>query len=399
MDSIAPEIVPQALWDGRGIVPFHAIDYPRMVSAGDADFIEESEYVLGLTVNGESRAYPTRFVWWHHFINDRVEKEGREYPEYTIAYCSVCNTGIRFDPRLFDKQGKPQSAQGSSHPKRIFFDFYGLYNGVVTMCDRDTETVWLEVTGRAVKGARTGAQLKMTSLLDTTWGEWKALHPNTLVMAPEKAYARYYGDPSRREPRGYDRFPMPFFEQSLTKKDDRLPMFDKVLAVTLPATDIAHPDPNSNTTSNSNATEDLHRAYPVADLQKAKGVLNDTLGAEPVVAFLVSDTATGNAFSRRIDGKIEGKTDGKTLTFETRDSAGGKVAFFDHETGTRWNIEGVGVEGPLAGKSLRRLDNHLSQWYGWVAYYPNTSIFGRTDAPRTQNIEVKGFISAGPPNP
>ena len=58
---------PAGLWDGRQIMPFRAADFPKMVTAGEAAaFLNDDEYVLGVTVNGESRAYPTRFAWWPH---------------------------------------------------------------------------------------------------------------------------------------------------------------------------------------------------------------------------------------------------------------------------------------------------------------------------------------------
>jgi hypothetical protein len=71
---MAPDIKAAALWDGRKVVDFRAIDYPTMVPAEKARFLADDEYVLGLTVNGESRAYPTRFAAWHHIINDKVGK-------------------------------------------------------------------------------------------------------------------------------------------------------------------------------------------------------------------------------------------------------------------------------------------------------------------------------------
>lgn len=360
-DLIDPNIVPEALWDGRGKVPFKALDYPKMVAAGSADFLDDGEYILGVTVNGQSRAYPTRFVWWHHFINDKSDKPGPDYPEFTLAYCSVCNTGIRFDPRV--------------NGKRLLFDFYGLYNGVVIMCDRDTQSVWLQVEGRAVKGPRTGAQLQMASLLDTTWGEWKKRHPDTLVMSQENEYQRFYGDKTKVEPRGYDRFPMAVFEQTLTRRDKRLPMFDKVLAVTLSTIETSS---TPFTLTTPGMPTKLHRAYPIATLKEAKGVLNDILGTLPVVALLTLESQTGNAFSRIVDGK--------TLTFVARVTEGGQTAIYDKETGTRWSIEGVGEAGPLMGKILTRIDNHLSQWYGWVAYFPDTTIYGRTEPPLTEKV-------------
>lgn len=44
-----------------------------------------------------------------------------------------------------------------------------------------------------------------------------------------------------------------------------------------------------------------------------------------------------------------------------------------------------GEEGPLAGKNLERVENHLSQWYGWAVFFPTTSIYGRTDPPQPGN--------------
>ena len=159
----APDIKASALWDGRKAVEFHAITAPKMVRAAEADFLIDQEYVLGTTENGESRAYPTRFVSWHHIVNDRIGKQEWGGPRFiTITYCIVCNSGIRFDTPLL-------------HDKPLKFDFYGLYNGVMTMYDTATRSVWLQVSGRAVKGPLQHSTLKTGALLDTTWGQWKRL--------------------------------------------------------------------------------------------------------------------------------------------------------------------------------------------------------------------------------
>lgn len=369
---IAPDIQVEALWDGRQIVPFKALDAPKMVKAAEADFLDDDEYVLGVTVNGESRAYPTRFIWWHHVINDAVG----DVP-IAVTYCSVCNTGLCFDPVV---EGRP-----------IKLDFYGLYNGVVTLCERETTSVLLQVEGRFVAGSLLGKSLKTRPLLDTTWGRWKELHPDTRVMSPEGPFKQYYRPKNQPEPRGYDRFPAPFFRPTVTRGDKRLPPFEKVLGVALrlpekgeraiqpPASRASRQTRrNRRPTEGESRTEPiLRRAYPIKALMEAGGVLNDVLGQKPVVAFLEPDTQTACAFSRLLDGQ--------TLTFEARKRGDGKIAFYDRETGSRWSIEGKADEGPLAGKSLERLENHLSQWYGWAAYYPETSLYGRDDPPQPGN--------------
>lgn len=356
--KIAPDIKAEALWDARKTVPFRALDNPPMVKAADADSLGDEEYVLALTVNGESRAYPTRFIWWHHVVNDEIGKpENGVKAPVAITYCSVCNTGIRFDTIL---DGKP-----------VKLDFYGLYNGVASFCDRATGSVLLQVDGRLVTGPLLGKSLKTGALLDTTWGRWKKLHPDTLVMSPNTAFSDVYAPKGVAERRGYDRFPAPFFRPTVTRGDLRLPPFQKVLGVSLaqPPADTTRDAPPTGTV--------LRRAYPVAALQEAGGVVNDTLGDAPVTVFFEPETATASAFSRSLDSK--------TLTFEVRKTGDGTPAFYDKETGSRWNIEGGAEEGMLSGKSLVRLQNHLSQWYGWVSYFPETTIFGRTDPPQPGN--------------
>lgn len=344
-DNVTIEFDPKFLWDGRKMMPFHALDIARVVPAKDAVFLDDSDYVLGITVNGESRAYPTRFIWWHHVVNDLVGRadSGGNVP-VAITYCSVCNTGIRYDPVI---NGKP-----------IKIDFYGLYNGVVALCERETSSVMLQVTGEIVTGPLKGSKLKSAPLLDTTWGAWKKLHPDTLVMAPDGPDAKHYNIKGKPEPRGYDQFPMPMFQPTVSHGDSRLPPFDKILAVS-----------NTEQSGKSSTSSVLVRAYPLKDLQKAGGVVNDQLGSVKLAVFLDVSTQSAVAVNRLMENR--------TLTFYARKDRDGSSAIYDRQTQTRWSIEGVGEEGPLAGKSLTRMENHLSQWYGWAATFPSTSIYGQ----------------------
>ncbi|MCW3097418.1 MAG: hypothetical protein JWL77_3036 [Chthonomonadaceae bacterium] len=355
--KIAPDIQSRALWDGRKEVEFHAATLPKMVKAADAHFLIDNEYVLGITKNGESRAYPTRFVSWHHIINDRIGTTQNGEPSYvTVTYCIVCNSGICFETPLL--QHKP-----------LQFDFYGLYNGVMTLYDRNTESVWLQVSGRAVKGPLCEMTLTPAPLLDTTWRAWKRLHPNTLVMAPDPHFTSCYESKGSIMVRGYTAFPADYFRPTLTHRDVRLPMFEPVLAVSLPAveTDVTL----TNAAELPMHPPALHRAYPMNTFKKKTGVVNDMLGTTPVAILFRADTETVNAVSPVVDGR--------TLTLEARKIPEGKFAFFDRETGSRWNIEGRAEAGPLLGKALSRIDSHMSQWYGWVAYFPETTIYGQPD--------------------
>jgi hypothetical protein len=347
--KLLPSIKAEALWDGRKLMPFKAMDFPVMVKASEAGFLEEGDYVLGVTIGGQSRAYPTRYIWFHHVVNDKVADPGTGRDvSYAVTYCSVCNTGICYDSLL---NGQP-----------VMLDFYGLYNGVVALCERKTESVFLQVSGQFVSSSLAGMELTPGALLDTTWGRWKQLHPDTLVMSPDTAFSQFYNPKGKPEPRGYTNFPAPFFRPTVTHDDHRLPPFDKILGVSM-----------TSPTEHSGKPGVLRRAYPLDALAQAGGAVNDTLGGVPVAVLLERDSAAANAVGRVLDGR--------TLTLAVREGA-----FVDEETGTQWSLEGRGEKGPLAGKMLPRVDNHLSQWYGWAAYYPETSIFGRADPLAPANL-------------
>jgi len=62
-------------WGGvvrDGIPP---LEFPKTVSASEVDFLLPDEPVFGVTVNGESRAYPHRIMGWHELANDRLGGE------------------------------------------------------------------------------------------------------------------------------------------------------------------------------------------------------------------------------------------------------------------------------------------------------------------------------------
>jgi hypothetical protein len=351
VEQIAPDLKVDFLMDGRTHMPFVALDAPQMVRAAEADFLNEHEYVLGITGGGESRAYPDRFLTFHHVINDTLGTPAGAARPVAITYCNVCNAGICYDPVV--------------HGKTLKFNFFGIYNGVVALCERQTQGVFLLAEGRIVSGPLTGTRLKTVSCLDTTWGAWKRLHPDTLVMSPQTPFARYYGSPMQPVQRGAKSFPIPYFKASVTRGDKRLPPFETVLAVTLM--------PNGNHAQQP----PLHRAYPLLALERAGGVVNDTVGNVPVGVLLDKQTQTAAALSRRLGTQ--------TLTFAVRQQGDGTTAFYDRETGTLWNLEGEGEEGPLQGKTVERLDYHLSQWYGWAASFPDTSLYGRSGPPQPGN--------------
>ena len=62
-------------WGGGvrdGIPP---LEFPKTISGDQAGFLNPDEPVFGVTINGESRAYPHRIMGWHELANDRLGGE------------------------------------------------------------------------------------------------------------------------------------------------------------------------------------------------------------------------------------------------------------------------------------------------------------------------------------
>ena len=62
---------------------------------------------------------------------------------------------------------------------------------------------------------------------------------------------------------------------------------------------------------------------------------------------------------------------GQELSFRT--SAGSIV---DRETGSTWTIEGLAVDGSLAGEQLAPVaEAYVAFWFAWAAFHPQTRVW------------------------
>ena len=55
-----------------GAGTFPPLDYPEVVAAADADWMEDDSLVLGAVQDGEARAYPLFMMTFHHVANDEL---------------------------------------------------------------------------------------------------------------------------------------------------------------------------------------------------------------------------------------------------------------------------------------------------------------------------------------
>ncbi len=310
--------------DCRGM--FEALTDPQIISASQLTQLQDDEEVLGLSINGVHRAYPSRFIAWHHIVNDVVGGL-----PVAVSYCMICNTGIAFDATVA--------------ADRALFNVFGLYRGVLAMCSKDAngnDTIWTHMDGEAIAGASKGKELKPIALLNTTWGEWKKLHPDTTTPSWDTGYEGVY---NVKMVSGELPIPSMFDQTMRGLKDERLPQNTLLVALKIDAT--------------------TTRAYPQTELAAAGGVVQEVVGTQPTVVFFVEKTGTGAAFDSRLEGAVI------EFALDPTD----ETLFVDRATGSRFTIEGQCVSGKLAGKQLVALTFLQSRWYGWSALFPKTTIF------------------------
>lgn len=302
--------------DQSGYTELRREGYPiksglTIVSAAQAK-VPEADLVVGVVIGGQPRAYPVNLMWGpeNEALNDVLGGV-----EVVATWCPIAHSGVVYERR----------ARG----RVLDVGALGLEQGVFKLYDRQTRSMWSQVSGIASRGPLRGRALVKRESMLTSWGTWRRLHPETTV----------YFDPA---------------------VPDHHPFNEDVIArITL-----AGEGPLRN--------EDL-----VAGVEGAGGArawllrtlgpsmaLNDVFAGEPLVVFLAADAVTVRVMRRRLDGRV--------LTLE---AGGGRL--HDAETGSSWDaLTGRALSGPLEGRRLETLVVTTALWYAWRSQHPGTTLWG-----------------------
>lgn len=155
-----------------------AISNPKMIPAEEADYLQPDDRIIGVSLNGQSRAYPISILNWHEIVNDEIAGQ-----HIAITYCPLCGTAVAFDATI-DGRVTDFGVSGL------------LYNSDVLLYDRDTESLWSQILGESISGERVGQKLTAIPISHTTWRDWLKRHPQTLLLSDDTGHNRDY----RRDP-------------------------------------------------------------------------------------------------------------------------------------------------------------------------------------------------------
>ena len=212
--------------------------------------VNDSSIVIGVEHNGVAKAYPIRFIVYHHQVQDTVGGQ-----PILVTYCSVCRSGRVFEPTVKGKHEK--------------FRLVGMDHFNAMFEDATTKSWWLQATGEAVAGPLKGEMLAELESVQLTVAKLFTLYPGALIMQIDEASKTKYDLLGRFE-RGQSK-------GNLTRTDSGS-WKDKswVVGIQIAA---------------------ASRAYDWNSL-KEQGIINDEIGDMPIVLALSSDEQSFAAFER-----------------------------------------------------------------------------------------------------
>jgi hypothetical protein len=193
-----------------------ALDNPGVTQASGGDWYPDDALVFGLFINGEARAYPKNIMEIHEMVNDTVG--GRDI---AMPYCTLCGAA-----QAYFTDDLPEDLI-AAHGRPILRTSGLLIRSNKMMFELNTNTFVDTFQGDVAAGplGEAGVVLNQAGVVTSTWGDWKAAHPDTTIVAQDGGIGRDYElDPlAGRDDNG------PIFP--IGDVDPRLPVQQPVLGV------------------------------------------------------------------------------------------------------------------------------------------------------------------------
>jgi hypothetical protein len=260
-------------------------------------------------------AYPHFILDWHEIVNE----DG-----YSVSYCPLTGSAVCFDT---DEE----------------FGVSGLlYNNNLIMYDRPTDSYWLQMLLSSVSGDKLGNKLELINSIETTWGIWRKLFPNTLVIDPESDLKNEY-----------------------------------------------HNSPYGNySTCNTAACRD-YIYFPttsISDRFAAKDRLFAIIGDAEVKAFELAEYASPRLEKLQVDGidhvVIISSVDNIAVAFETGrdlelkswDIPNGSIVIAENGSDQTWDITGRTIQGGNSSENLKAANAYIAYWFAIAAFFPEAEI-------------------------
>lgn len=292
---------------------------PNLTSGASLhDSLDRSKLVIGLSINGESKAYPIQLIGYHHQVRDTVGNT-----DVMITYCTVCRTGRVFSPII--------------NGKAADFRLVGMDHFNAMFEDHETKSWWQQATGRAIAGPLKGTVLREFPSNQVTLDAWLRKNPTSKIMRPDMTFMDNYF---------------------------RLEDYDKGrMASALVRRDFTPWNPKSWVIGVKN--EGVSKAYDWNELV-SKRIIEDSVANMPVLVTIENDTTSFHVYDRRVKGVV--------LNFVRNNSESDLMT--DLNTKSTWNIDGLCIEGELKNEKLAPVQAYNEFWHSWQMFQANTVKYG-----------------------
>ena len=219
------------------------------------------------------------------------------------------------------------------------------------MYDRATRSLWHQFTGTPIVGELVGSGIELGYFptARTTWGDWRAEHPDTTVITREgaryPAWSYTHEDNDNSIYFAYRADPETMFP--IAHRDDVLPPKAEVLGVTL---------------------EGVDKAYPI-ELLREERIVHDRIGDVRIVVLASATSSDAHIFENP-----EG------LEFRLPDDAP-KAGFppkVVDSNGTEWDVTRESLTNAAnPSNKLNVVPSNVSFWFGWFAFHRETELYER----------------------
>jgi hypothetical protein len=163
----SPAEVPPPSRAAASEAPPSAIFDPELVPASQAD-LPSDEWILGVEIGGDARAYDLNLLNEHAVVNDTVGG----VPIAAVS-CPQANGGFAYHRRMGERVLRLEASGALLH-------------GTIVLRDLETKSSWSLLAARAIGGELEGTPLvELSGSRKATWKEWYAQHPSTKVWSVE----------------------------------------------------------------------------------------------------------------------------------------------------------------------------------------------------------------------
>ena len=311
---------------GPGPDGIPALEAPAFTSGPGLAGLDPSELVIGVKVGNDTRAYPHRIMNWHEVANDSFTIDGS--PQYaTLSYCPLTGSAVLWKA-FMESADKTFGTSGF------------LFNSNLILYDRENVSYWSQMMEQAILGPQVTRIPDRLQVVETTWGMWKNMYPETLLLSEETGFSRDYDVYPYGDYRETEALIFPVYNEF----DNRLHRKVRVLGI------------NVGTSS---------KVYQIQTFSKNVEVINDVVGNMQTVVAGSRDHDFGVVYNRQME-------DCTVLEFEAvQDRL--PVVMRDNE-GNEWDIFGVAVSGTRTGQQLQKTNSYIAYWFSWTAFYPGSDI-------------------------